>query len=66
MATYRAQKQTFCMHYRKGETSKIIPLEHQLMDETGKSRSDVHKEAIKFYYNARQQSKLQMVWPWKP
>ena len=39
----------------------VIPIEHQLMDETGKSRSDVHKDAIKFYFNARQQSKLQLV-----
>ena len=49
------------MHYRKGEVSKIIPIEHQLMDETGFSRAQIHKEAIKFYFNARQQSKLQMV-----
>jgi len=61
MAKFKPQKQTFCCHYRKGETGKIIPLEHQLMDETGKSRSDVHKDAIKFYFNARQQSKLQFV-----
>ena len=61
MAKYQPQKQTFCMHYRKGEVSKIIPIEHQLMDETGKSRSDIHKEAIKFYFNARQRSKLQLV-----
>ena len=61
MAKFRPQKQTFCCHYRKGETSKIIPIEHQLMDETGKSRSDVHKDAIKHYWNFRQQSKLQMV-----
>ena len=31
------------------------------MDETGKSRSDVHKDAIKFYFNARQQSKFQLL-----
>ena len=49
------------MHYRKAETNKIIPLEHQLMDETGKSRADVHKDAIRFYYNHRQASKLQLV-----
>lgn len=61
MATFLPQKQTFCMHYRKGEVSKIIPIEHQLMEETGKSRCDVHKDAIKFYFNARQQSKLQLV-----
>ena len=61
MAMFKSQKQTFCCHYQKGETSKIIPIEHQLMDETGKSRSDVHKDAIKFYFNARQQSKLQLV-----
>ena len=61
MAQYRPQKQTFCMHYRKAETNKIIPLEHQLMDETGKSRADVHKDAIRFYYNHRQASKLQLV-----
>jgi hypothetical protein len=61
MANYRPQKQTFCMHYKRGEAKKIIPLEHELMDDTGNSRSGVHKEAIKFYYNARQQSKLQMI-----
>ena len=61
MSQFRQQKQTFCMHYRKGEVSKIIPIEHQLMDETGFSRAQIHKEAIKHYWNSRQQSKLQMV-----
>ena len=61
MATYRATKQTFCCHYKRGEVPKLLPIEHQLMDETGKSRSEVHKDAIKFYFNARQQSKLQLV-----
>ena len=62
MPEFRQQKQTFCMHYKKGEVSKVIPLEHQLMDETGKSRSEVHKDAIKHYWNSRQASKLQLVW----
>jgi len=61
MPEFRQQKQTFCMHYKKGEVSKVIPLEHQLMDETGKSRSEVHKDAIKHYWNSRQTSKLQLV-----
>ncbi len=61
MPEFRHQKQTFCMHYKKGEVSKVIPLEHQLMDETGKSRSEVHKDAIKHYWNSRQASKLQLV-----
>ena len=61
MANFRQGKQTFCMHYKRGEVSKIIPLEHELMEQTGKSRSDVHKDALKFYYNHRQASKLQLV-----
>ena len=36
-------------------------VKYQLMEETGISKANVHKEAIKFYFNARQQSKLQMV-----
>ena len=61
MAKFLQQKQTFLMHYKRGEVNKIIPLEHQLMEETGKSRSEVHKDAIKHYWNTRQQSKLQLV-----
>ena len=61
MAKFRQGKQTFCCHYRRGEVSKLLPIEHQLMDETGKSRSEIHKEAIKHWYNSRQQQKLQLV-----
>ena len=50
------------MHYRKGEVDKLIPLEYQLMEATGRSRSEIHKEAIKHYWNSRQQQKLQLVW----
>ena len=61
MATFLPQKQTFCCHYKRGEVPKLLPIEHQLMDETGMSRSEIHKVAIKHYYNHRQQSKLQLV-----
>ena len=62
MASFRPSKQQqFCMTYRRGEVSKIIPLEHELMEETGKSRSQVHKDAIRHYWNSRQQTKLQLV-----
>ena len=33
----------------------------ELMEETGKSRSEVHKDAIRHYWNSRQQTKLQLV-----
>ena len=61
MTDFRPRKQQFCMHYRKKEVGVIIPLEYQLMEQTGKSRSDIHKEAIKHYWNSRQQQKLQLV-----
>ncbi len=61
MSKVLSRNQTFCMHYKKGEVSKIIPLEHRLMEETGKSRSEVHKDAIKHYWNSRQQSKLHFI-----
>ena len=48
------------MHYRKGEVQKIIPMEFQMMDETGDSRASIHKKAIKLLYNTRQKAKLQM------
>ena len=61
MTDFRPRKQQFCMHYRKGEVDKLIPLEYQLMEATGRSRSEIHKEAIKHYWNSRQQQKLQLV-----
>ena len=61
MANFRPSKQTFCCHYRRKEVGLLLPIEHQLMDETGKSRSEIHKEAIKHWYNSRQQQKLQLV-----
>ena len=61
MTDFRPRKQQFCMHYRQKEVGVIIPLEYELMEQTGKSRSEIHKEAIKHYWNSRQQQKLQLV-----
>ena len=60
MANFLPQKQQFCMSYRRAEVPKIIPLEYKLMEETGLSRAEVHKQAVKYWVNHRQQSKLQM------
>ena len=49
------------MHYRQKEVGVIIPLEYELMEQTGKSRSELHKEAIKHYWHSRPHQKLQLV-----
>jgi len=50
------------MTYSRREVPVLIPIEHKLMKELGYDRSELHKVAIKEFYNRRQQSSLNLVW----
>ncbi len=61
MAIFKTKSQKFCMSFTKDELPVYAPIEEQLVKETGRSRSGVYKDALKFYANHRQISKLQLV-----
>ena len=48
------------MTYSKHEALVLIPIEYELMKKLGVDRSELHKTAIKEFYNRRQQSH----WTW--
>lgn len=50
------------MTYSRREVPVLIPIEHKLMKELGYDRSELHKVAIKEFYNRRQQSSLNLIW----
>tara|TARA_Y100001938_G_scaffold22559_1_gene29119 strand:+ start:380 stop:568 length:189 start_codon:yes stop_codon:yes gene_type:complete len=52
---------SFCMSFKKRELKYFLEMENKIMDETGKSRADVYKDALKHYWNTRQQQKLILV-----
>ena len=49
------------MTYTEQEVPILVPIEHQLMKELGLRRSDLHKVALKEFYNRRQQSALKLI-----
>ena len=49
------------MSFKKRELKYFLEMENKIMDETGKSRADVYKDALKHYWNTRQQQKLILV-----
>tara|TARA_R100000027_G_scaffold64717_1_gene58470 strand:+ start:123 stop:272 length:150 start_codon:yes stop_codon:yes gene_type:complete len=49
------------MTYNKHEAPVLIPIEYELMKQLGIGRSALHKEAIKEFYNRRQQSTLNLI-----
>ena len=61
MAIFKTKSQKFCMSFTKDELPVYGPIEEQLVKETGRSRCGVYKDALKFYANHRQISKLQLV-----
>tara|TARA_B100000085_G_scaffold277312_1_gene297556 strand:+ start:723 stop:872 length:150 start_codon:yes stop_codon:yes gene_type:complete len=49
------------MSYSEQEAPVIVPIEYKLMKELGMDRSNVHKTAIKEFWNRRQQSTLTLI-----
>ena len=50
------------MTYSKREAPILVPIEHSLCAELGLDRSELHKRAVKEFYNRRQQSTLNLIW----
>ena len=50
------------MTYSRHEAPVLIPIEYELMKKLGVDRSELHKKAIKEFYNRRQQSTLNLIW----
>ena len=53
--------QRFNMTYTKREAPILVPIEHKLCSELGLDRSELHKTAIKEFWNRRQQSTLALI-----
>ena len=49
------------MTYTKREAPILVPIEHKLCSELGLDRSELHKTAIKGFWNRRQQSTLSLI-----
>ena len=49
------------MTYTNREAPILVPIEYQLMKELGLDRSQLHKEAIKDFWNRRQKSTLNLI-----
>ena len=47
--------------YKVNEAALLVPIEYKLMKELGMDRSNVHKTAIKEFWNRRQQSTLTLI-----
>ena len=47
--------------YKENEAPLLVPIEYKLMKELGMTRCDLHKHAIKEFYNRRQQSSLNLI-----
>jgi len=50
------------MTYTKREAPILVPIERKLCSELGLDRSELHKTAIKEFWNRRQQSTLSLIW----
>ena len=57
----KLNSQRFDMIYAKREAPTLVPIEHKLCSELGLDRSEIHKIAIKGFWNRRQQSTLQLI-----
>ena len=53
--------QRFNMTYTKREAPILVPIEYKLCSELGLDRSELHKTAIKEFWNRRQQSTLALI-----
>jgi len=53
--------QKFMCTYKENEAPLLVPIEYRLMKELGLTRCDLHKTAIKEFYNRRQQSTLNLI-----
>ena len=66
MAIFKSEIKTkpinFLMSYKQREAPIYIPMEQKLCEEMALTRSDVHKTAIRFLYNSRQQQQSAMVY----
>ena len=60
-AMMKANSQRFNMTYSKREAPILVPIEHKLCAELGLGRSELHKRAVKEFYNRRQQSTLNLI-----
>jgi len=49
------------MTYTKREAPILVPIERKLCSELGLDRSELHKTAIKEFWNRRQQSTLSLI-----
>ena len=58
----KPNSQRFNMTYTKREAPILVPIEHKLCSELGLDRSELHKTAIKEFWNRRQQSTLALIW----
>ena len=58
----RPNNKRFSMTYTEQEAPILVPIEYRLMKELGLRRSDLHKVALKEFYNRRQQSALKLIW----
>jgi len=57
----KQNSQRFNMTYNRFEAPVLVPIEHKLCRELGLDRSELHKVAIKEFYNRRQQSTLNLI-----
>lgn len=57
----RPNNKRFSMTYTEQEAPILVPIEYRLMKELGLRRSDLHKVALKEFYNRRQQSALKLI-----
>ena len=57
----KPNSQRFNMTYTKREAPILVPIEHKLFSELGLDRSELHKTAIKEFWNRRQQSTLALI-----
>ena len=58
----KPNNQRFNMTYTKRGAPILVPVEHRLCCELGLDRSELHKTAIKEFWNRRQQSTLSLLW----
>ena len=57
----KTYSQRFNITYSRHEAPILVPIEHQLCTELGLDRSELHKRAVKEFYNRRQQSTLNLI-----
>ena len=57
----KLNSQGYSMAYAKREAPILVPIEHKLYSELGLDHSELHKTAIKEFWNRRQQSSLSLI-----